>query len=309
MTYGKQFRLAQENHGEFRFHECIDGIKVYPSGYIHVNVDDSGNLTCFSIHGFYQSNEIISKDAFNLSLKKIEKLSLDQLKLIKFPSSEKLIPLYGMEEIYVTNDGLSTIPCDFNNDRRALMLDKPIYWEDPIHKPFKRKEISLDWDVSMEQALVNEPSPDVLPISETEQEKCTKAVTEFLRQEYPDYTGIWVLKTLYRDAGYIHTTLRLNQEDATIFHRKLTIIIDPENVQAINFIDNKPLIDHFNSLDSSEKVMIPKQEAYEKIKEYFILEPYYVYDFHQQKFILCGRLDCDYGIRASNGEILLLNDL
>ena len=103
--------------------------------------------------------------------------------------------------------------------------------------------------------------------------------------------------------------MRLHQEEATIFHRKLTIIIDPENLQAINFIDNKPLIDHFSSLDSSEKVTIPKQEAYEKIKEYFILEPYYVYDFQQQKFILCGRLDCNHGIRASNGGILLLDDL
>ena len=89
----------------------------------------------------------------------------------------------------------------------------------------------------------------------------------------------------------------------------MTIIIDTENLQAINFIDNKPLFDHFSSLDSSEKVMISKQEAYEKIKEYFILEPFYVYDFQQQNFILCGRLDCNHGIRASNGEFLLLNDL
>lgn len=311
LSYGEQFKLHKEENGEFYFKACVDDIYISPSGSIEVNVDQSGNLFSYSKHGHFPSKEMIKKETYTLSLEKIEHLAWKQLKLINFPSSkhEKLIPIYGVDETYITNDGLSTLPYEFTRNIGTLHIDKMMDWDDPIHKPFERKEINVDWDATIEQALSNEPSPDSFPINETEREKCIDIVTDFLRREYSNDTGRWVLKTLQREEGYIHASLRLNQEDTSIFHRKLTIIIDSKDLQAINFIDNKPLIDHFSQFSFSEEVTINKKQAYQKIKDHFELIPRYVFDSQQNKYRLCGLLDCHYGIRASNGEIILLDDL
>jgi len=34
-----------------------------------------------------------------------------------------------------------------------------------------------------------------------------------------------------------------------------------------------------------------------------------VYDFDQMKYILCGKLDCQYGLDAVTGEMIVLDDL
>ena len=311
LIYGKQFKLFKEEKGEFYYKACFDDVYISPSDTIEVKIDEHHNLTFFSKLGLFPSKEMIRKEVYTLSLEKLETLAWEQLKLFKFPSSEqKLIPLYAMEEIYVRNDGISTIPNEVTKEIRKVHIDKPIFWDEPIHKPFKRKEIRLDWDVTIDQALSNEPSPDSFPINKVEQEKCIETVTEFLRGEYSTESGNWILKTLERDVGYIHASLRLNQRDNNaVFHRKLTIIIDSQTFQVINYLDNEPLINHLNPFTSSEEMVITKKEAYEKIKDYFTLVPYYVYDYQQQQYMLCGRLDCNYGICASNGEIMSLDDL
>ena len=69
------------------------------------------------------------------------------------------------------------------------------------------------------------------------------------------------------------------------------------------------MLEIFDQFNVPEKATITKDEAYEKIKELFELKPYYVYDFKQSLYVLCGKLDCDYGVIASNGEIIALDDL
>ncbi len=312
LSYGEQFKLHKEEYGEYRFKACFDDIYISPSGYIEVKVDQNGNLTFYSKHGHFPSNEMIKKEAYTLSLQSIEPLAYEQLKLIKFPSfeSEQLIPVYAMEEIYVTNEQKAVIPFDFSKDMRPLEINKPIYWDEPNPTLFERHEINLSWDVTIEQANTNEPSPDSFPITKSEQEKCIEAVTNFMSQEFLHESGKWTLKTLHRDQGYIHALLRFNQEDTTsVYQRKLMIIIDPISTQAINFMDNQPLIDQFSQFTCSDEVLINKNEAYQKIKDYFVLTPHYVFNSQQNKYILCGLLDCHYGIRASNGEVVLLEEL
>ena len=132
---------------------------------------------------------------------------------------------------------------------------------------------------------------------------------EFLRQEYPNDTGKWILKTLHRDKGYIHAILRTNKQDNRVFQRKLMIMIDAKSLQVVNYMDNKPMLEVFDQFQAPEKVTINKEEAYEKLKELFELKPYYVYDFEQKQYVLCGKLDCQYGVNASNGEVIALDDL
>lgn len=316
LTYGKQFHLhkeeEEEEEGELHFKECLDGVAVSPSGSIEIRFDPEGKLTFFAVNGQFPSKEIVKEETYTLTLEKVEHLAKKQLKLLEFPSYEqkRLFPVYAMEEIYVTNDKMSTIPFEFIVDVRSyLELDRPVYWDAPINKPFERQEIQLIEDVSIDQALSCDPSPDSFPITKVEQEKCIVAIKKFLRQEYPNDTGKWTIKTLHRDKGYIHATLRVNQQGIRVFQRKLTIMIDAHSLQVLNYIDNKPMLEMFDQFQAPEKITISNEEAYEKIKELFELKPYYVYDFKQNQYVLCGNLDCQYGVNASNGEIIDLGDL
>lgn len=312
LTYGKQFQIYKEDEGEIHFKECISGIDVSPSGSIEVKFNQEGQLTFFAVNGQFPTMEMIIKETYSLSFEKVERIANEQLKLIEFPSFEqkKIFPVYAVEEIYVMNDQTSTIPFEFIVDVRAfLQIDKTLNWDKPTNQSFDRKEISWIEDITTEQAFSFEPSPDSYPILKTEQEKCVTAVHDFLRQEYPKDSGKWILKTLHRDKGYIHAILRTNKQDNRVFQRKLMIMIDAKNLQAVNYMDNKPMLEIYDQFQVSDKVAITKEEAYEKLKSLFELKPYYVYDFKQKQYVLCGKLDCQYGVNASNGEVIALDDL
>ncbi|MDL4841743.1 hypothetical protein [Aquibacillus rhizosphaerae] len=312
LTHGKQFQLHKEEEGELFFKECIDGIAVSPSGSIQLEFNKEGNLTLFAVHGQFPSREVVKEEVYTLSLEKIEDWTLDQVKLAEFPSFEenKLTPVYAMEEIYVTNDQMLTIPFTAIVDERShLKIDKTMVWNQPIDQPFESKEISWVDDVTAIQAFSSDPSPDSFPITKEEQDQCVITVRDFLRQEYPNDTGEWVLKTLHRDKGYIHATMKANHQSNLVFQRKLSIMIDGENLKAVNYIDTKSMLEMFDEFQVTDQIKITREEAVEKLRPLFELKPYYVYDFQQGKYILCGKLDCHYGVNAGSGEVIPLDDL
>lgn len=75
----------------------------------------------------------------------------------------------------------------------------------------------------------------------------------FLRQEYPNDTGKWILKTLYRQDNYIYATLKYNEHSDFIFKRKLLVIIDAENLQAINSMDSQFMLNTFEAYTTVKK--------------------------------------------------------
>lgn len=184
LMYGIQFQLKREQEGELTFMACLDGVNVSPPGYIDIKFNEEGKLTLFSINGQFPSKEPVKEENYSLSLDQLEDLKMEQLKLIEYPSYEqkKLYPIYGLEEIFVTNDGGATIPFEFFADERYfLTMEQTIFWDEPINEPFQAKEIKWIEDILAEQAFSCEPSPDSFPITGEEQEKCIKAVTDFLR--------------------------------------------------------------------------------------------------------------------------------
>lgn len=312
LIYGKQFKLDREDEGEFYFKACINGFAVSPFGFIEIKCDQEGNLTFFSVEGEFPAKDILKEDIYKLSLEKVQYIAKEQLKLIEFPSFEQdqLIPMYAIEEIYVTNDQMSVIPLDLiDGVGSRLKIDKTIYWEEPIERPFEGEEIHFAEDVTEEQAFSSEPSPESYPITKKEQEKCVTAVEEFLRQAYPEDTGKWILKTLHRDKGYIHAIVRLHKQESMVFQRKLTILIVANSLQVKNYIDNKPMLEMFNQFQATDEVSITKEQAYAILKERIELTPVYVYHFKQNRYILCGKIDCHYGVNARTGEVTALDDL
>lgn len=310
LIYGKQFQLRRQKEREFYFEGCIDGVVISPAGLIEVRLDSDGKLTMFSVLGPFPSKNMVIEETYHLSFEKIEYLAKEQLKLIEFPSDEqkKIIPVYGVEEIFVTNDGKSTIPYE-PDDPPYVKVDEIIFWDEPMNEPFERKEIRWFEDITAEQAFSNEPSPDSFPITKEEQDRCVQAVKDFLRQVYPNDTGKWLLKTLKRNKGYIHASVRANYRDDRVFQRKLNIIIDANRFQVVNYLDNEMMLQIFDQFQAPDEVTVTKEEAFEKIKELFELKPVYVYDFEQDQYVLCGKLDCQYGVHAADGEVILLDEL
>lgn len=311
LIYGKQLQLHKEEEGTLLFNEVFNGVSVSPSGSVEIKYDSEGNLTLFSVQGQFPSKDIIKKETYTLNFNKVEHLLKEQLQLIEFPShEEKIISIYGVEEVYITNDQMRKFPFEFIVDVKFYTsINQKVFYDKKINNLFKEEEINLMEEVTADQALSLETSPEAFPITKEEQEKCLLAVKDFLLQKYPEDSGVWTLKTLHRERNYIHAILRLDKQDYFVFQRKLTVIIDASNYKAINYVDNKIMLEMFERFQAPGVVKIDQEEAYEKLKGLYELQPYYVYDFDQKKYILCGKLDCPYGVNATNGEVIALNDL
>ncbi|MBU5267885.1 hypothetical protein [Virgibacillus proomii] len=312
LNYGRQFEFWKEEERELHFKECIDGVAVSPSGYIELKLDKVGRLTLFSVYGQFPSEKLVKQEKYLLSLEQVEKLAKEQLKLVEFPVIEqkKLVPAFAIEEIYIKNNCFSTLPFEFFvDDKFSLQMDKVIEWDYNIQKTFQGKILSLIENVTPDQAFQCEPHPDLRPITEEEIKKCVSNIKKFLSQEYTNDSGKWALKSLYREKGYIHATLKAKEQKECVFKRKVKLFIDSETYQVLNYMDNKPFLKMYMELEEAEEIKVAKEEALEKLKDFVKLTPYYVYDFEQGYYVLCGKLDCQYAVKANNGEVVELNEL
>lgn len=312
LEYGKQFYLLKEERGEYYFAECIDGIPISPGGRMELRFDVEGRIIFYSVYRQFPSSSLVQKEDYSLTLQAVEALAKNQLQLIEYPVYEMkhLLPIYGIEEIYITNDGTTTIPFEMISGTRArLNIDQVMQWEQADTKQFARMEIRLQEVVTIEQAIAREPHPDSFSITDIEQAQCITAVEIGLSQLYPEESGQWILKTLHRERGHIQATLRKNVSSNRIFQRKLLLFIDTNNYKVINYMDNKLMLDTFDEFKSEGKIAVSHDEAYDKLKGWFELTPVYVYDPGQKRYVLCGKLDCDYAVKATSGDVVELGSL
>ena len=307
LKHDNQFQLHRQEDDEYFFRSSINGVAVSPSGIIDIKFNTEGKLTYFSINGPFPSVDKVTEETFRLKLEDVEHNAKDQLTLIKFPlrKQKKLIPVYCIEEIYVTNDLSKTLP--FIYQGLVYTIDERIDWQTTNKKSFKRKQLNLIEDITVDQAFSFEPHPDLAPITDNEKEKCINSVRGFLSQVYPRDTGKWFVKTVHRDNGYIQGKLGLFGQESRVTQRKLMLIIDPNTFKVLNYMDNKDFLEIYEEFQATEGLNFDSEDAYERIKSTIELKPVYVFDFEQKKYVLCGRLDSDYGINAINGEVLELN--
>lgn len=308
---GAQFQLVDEKAREYRFQECYHGVPVSPSGYIETKFDDEGRLIFYSVFGSFPSAKLFNAEEFTLSLNDVEEIAAEQVKRIDFPSYEKkqLIPIYALEEIYIQNDLGKTIPFEVLPIERAFVkIEKPLYWETKSNQPFDRMEIEFHEDILPEQAFTHEPHPDLEPISPHAQELVIAEVIYFLQRVYPEDSGKWILKTLHREKRYIHATLRRQQTDHKVFQRKLIVFLD-QAFKAVNYIDNEMMLEMLHNFTGAGEVKIQNEKAFTKLKSFLTLRPVYVYDSEEERFVLCGKLDCHDGVHAVSGEVISLNEI
>ncbi|HLQ73170.1 MAG TPA: hypothetical protein VK125_03000 [Bacillota bacterium] len=310
LTYNDHFQLLKEAGNAYAFACVYEGVKLSPLMMIEVKHDEQGRLTFFSANYSADAFKKVKKEAYTLTLSRVEHLVKEQVKLIHMPlfEEERIIPMYAAEEIYVTNETLSKVPINFL-DRPYVSMKEKMTYEQIEHNEFMRQPLDFTETLTVDQAFSLESSREILPIILTEQEKCQVAVKNCLQKEYPNESGQWLLKTLHRDKDYIIATLRLiNEEEPLIWKRKLTVIIDGKTYEPINIVDNQMMLETFASFAKPKPVTINEEAAYNKLYSRLIFEPVYVYDFTKEQYILCGKIDCHYSVHAQTGEVMSLDD-
>lgn len=312
LTCVKQFLLEKEEGREFYFRGCINGIPISPFASMEIHFDEEGKLTFFSVHGEFPAMDMIRNETFSLQLKEVGQLAREQFKLIEIPSFEQqqFLKIYTIEEIYISNNHKTTLPFGISEtEGRLVKIEGLIYYEAKKGKRMKRKVLNIMEDLTPGQAFSFEPHPDLTSITQDEIRNSNKAVEDFLSRQYPNDSGKWIFKTLHRDNGYIVATLRLNGQESSVFKRKLQVFIDGETFTVLNYIDNESFIEMYDDFKGAEGIKIDKRKAFAKIKDYLELKPVYVYDGNQKVYILCGRLDCQFGINAANGDLVDIHNL
>lgn len=312
LTYDEEFTLTKKEERTYYFHACIKGIRTYPSGMIEVTFDEKENLTFFAMYGPFPTQKVIQEEVYNLSLEQVTEQAKNQVKYVTYPldDEEILLPIYAIEEAFFTNDTLELLPYNtFTGEENRLLVNETLYWDESLEDDIDRGILEFQEDISVEEAYERKPAPESFSISKHEQVKSTQAVYQVLQKVYGDTNGEWYLDTLHRDTNYIIATVRRVEESSTIFKRKLTIVIDNESFEPINYIDNNMMLEMFENFKEKKAQQVTKETAYNKLAPLFELSPYYVFETTERKYRLCGLLDCHDAVDATTGKLFKLGDL
>ncbi len=310
LVYKQDFKLAQANANGFQFKSDVDGIYISPGCIIEVEFNDAGKLTSYHSYGTIPSQEHVEKSKFTLTLEEIEPIVKKQLQLVKFPSeSEKcFVPVYAMEEVYVTVDGERIIPF-LEHERSEVKVEEIIEWDKPLEEQINREEITFFSEASAEDAFRNVGVEEKLTLSDEQIERSKHIVRDVLRAEYPNDSGKWKLSKLHRQENFIEAHCNINEVDSTLFNRKVVVFMNPETMAVLNYLDNGSMSEIFDTFAPAEEAVVTHEEAFEKMVSYITLDPTYVYDGVTGKYVLCGLLDAAEAVDAVTGEIILLEDI
>ncbi|WP_077329495.1 hypothetical protein [Virgibacillus siamensis] len=310
LTFGRQFLLIDEDDGVLRFGAAVDNIPVSPVGTIEIAFNAAKQLTDFRIDGDFPDESRIQWEPFALTPEKFEPCAGKQCVLMEIPdeSEKKWKAYYGIEEIFIRNDGKTTIP--FVRDANSsIVFDMVLEWDEALDEAFVSQETDFSTEATVEMAIANKPHPDAQPISEEEQKACAMETLHFLQKVYPDDSGQWKLTKLSREKGYLFAELRPTEPTGYVFERKVRVIIDPDRLAPVNYIDNKEMLQMFNDFQEADLVTVGQEDAFKKLQEHLEIDPVYVYDDASGSYVLCGKLDCAYAVDAVTGETILLGTL
>jgi len=308
LTYEQDFFPEQASENGFQFTSRVDGIRLSPSFQLNVEFDDNGKLLSFSTYGEAPNVMLVEKQEFKLTLEEIEPTVKAHLTLVNFPSEaeEKFVPVYAIDEVYVTADGKRCIPFLF--DERMTKVDHLMEWDEPLEGRIERHFINFSEELTADEAFLTD-NQNNYDLTNEQIDACVKLVHDALRMEYPDDSGKWRLQELRTASSHIEAFCYANNPENALFRPKLALIIDRASMTVINLIDNEAMFDVFNSFAPAPEPRIDHETAFEKMVPYITLDPVYVYDVELKKYILCGLLDSEQAVDAVTGEVLELRDL
>lgn len=310
LKYKEEFQLVHSDDHSFSFSAVINDIVISPAAGIEIEFNKDGKLSFFSIYGdFPKENK--SQESFLLTKCDVAKITNKQIGLIRFPqeSEEKWVSFYGLEEVFITNDQSKTFPFDAIERSSLVLINKVLKWDKALEEDYTYKDIDLSHEVTNEQARKKEAHPDTFPITRQEKQSCIAETTRFLQGEYQSDSGKWILTRLFRDNRYIIAELEPINQSPSIIVPKLKVIIDRITFKVINYIDTHVLYDLFSAYKEPDEATISHEEAFQRLHKHIKLTPTYIYDHDYKSYVLCGKLDCDYGVNAVTGEVVLLDKI
>ncbi|MEQ2466295.1 hypothetical protein [Niallia hominis] len=304
----KDFVCKQTDERRYYFEEQWNGVPLSPSCSINVEFNENGELTFYSQNISVLTNKKELEEEYSLSLDAIEDIAREQVVLANFPEEDGRKIVYGVEETYIRNDDKGKLPFMQQHVGFQKNFNKEIKWQKTKKDCFKRKFLHWEDEVSVEDAYLKVKHPDSLPITDELAEKCIQEVTDFLRMKYPNDSGKWTLTYLSRENSYLHAYLEQSTA-STLFPGKLIVFLDTDG-EVVNYMNKKELWDELMEAKQEETIerKVSKEEAFDKLKPYFTLTPYYVFDRQDKKWIQCGKLDCDYFVDVESGEISTLDN-
>lgn len=310
LTFGRQFLLVGDEDDKLSFGAAVDNIPVSPAGTIEIAFNADSQLTDFWIDGDFPDENQIQWEPFALTPEKFKPHAMEQCKLMEVPddNQKKWKAYYGIEEAFITNDEKSTIPF-VQRENSYVDLDMVMEWDEPIDETFSAEDADFSTEVTVETAVANKQHPDSLLITEDEQKTCVMETLQFLQKVYPDDSGKWKLIRLTREKGYLFAELRPSIPSNHVIDHKVKLIIDPDRLLPVDYIDNKELLAIFSDFQEADAAVVHKSEAFKKLWEHIEVDPVYVYDAQHGRYILCGKLDCAYAVDAVTGETVLLDTL
>ncbi|QKY70619.1 hypothetical protein [Lentibacillus sp. CBA3610] len=269
-------------------------------------------LTSFYIDGEFPNEEQIEWEPFALTPDKYEPLAKDQCQLLELPhqEQEKWLPIFGIEEVFLTNDAKRTIPFTFTEDGSSFVaLDKVLRWDSPLDGGFERKEIDLSSEVTLDTVLANAPHPDTFPLSDDEMATCEREILRFMRIVYPEESGKRRLTGLHLKDGYIKAEIKRVEDAKSTLDIKINLLIERKTLTAVNYFDQDKLFAAFRHFTEAGEPVVSLEEAFEKLRGYLKVDPVYVYDSEKDRYIMCGKVDNKYGVNAVTGEVMTLNEM
>ncbi|TXL66532.1 hypothetical protein FHP05_03865 [Cerasibacillus terrae] len=312
LMWGRQFQLVHEKKDNFLFRGVVDNVPIYPSATIEVKFNQAREFSFYSMIGDLPKENEVQWEPFSLVPETLEPVLKDQITLIELPHLEnkKWNAVYAVEEVFITNDKTKTIPYDiFQRYGEKVEVNKVMEWEEPLQDEFVGKPLFVFEEVSMEQAQTKEDHPDFLPITKSEAKAAIQETRDLLRREYPNDSGKWMLKTILREEGYIVSLLKPIHSERKVFGDKLKIAMNRDTLQTVNYIDSSILLTELKDYEKVNEINISEKEAFEKLRKYIKVTPTYVYDPSVERYRLCGKIDSDYGVHATTGKVVHLDEL
>ncbi len=308
--YDDHFFVTDTLDNGYEFKTDFHGIPSSPAGLIEVEFDHDGKLTFFILYDMHAINEDIKREKFTLTVEQIESIIQKQVILIQFPNevTEKFVPVYAVNEVYIMNDGKRMIPY-LSHERDEIVVNQLIEWTTALEGTIERKVIEPYSTISLEEAF-SEHEPMMKPsITENQVSAIIQTVTDVLRTVQPINSGKWTLATIRSDEHFIEVICTWNGIKRAYLNRKFITLLDPTSFEVLNYIDNSELLKIFDSFTPAPEAKISQEEAYQKLFPFITLKPTYVYDLKTRQFQLCGLLDSTNSVDAVTGEIIPLEDI
>lgn len=308
-TYERDFKLSDTLENGFQFKSDVDGIEMTPAGMIEVEFDKRGKLTSFIIYDAIPApSEVVNSD-FTLTLEDIEPLVKAQLQLVNFPhdGEKRFVPVYAMEEVYITMDGSRIIPY-LEHERFEVKIDEVLEWDTPLEDELTRVYPDFVSEATVDEAFENIGLEEKLFVSTEQVEQCKPIVRDVLRTVLPLDSGKWKLNTLQRHENFIEAVCAFGGGDSSFFNRKFVVLIHPQTMGVLNYLDNGEMFEIFDTFEPAEEAVVTHDDAFETLLSYITLTPAYVYDVVTGNYLLCGLLDAPEGVDAVSGDIVPLSD-